>query len=96
MKVEIGKRLHLDRRANQLAAEPGDDDELLDSINLADWFGCSPQWVDNGRTYGYGPPYVELAPRMIRYRRGDVRKWLAERARLRTNGYIIQKRRRAA
>jgi predicted DNA-binding transcriptional regulator AlpA len=70
---------HLDKRAGELAAGDGDDDELLSSRQLADWLGVSVQWVEIGRTRGYGPPFLRLGPRMVRYRRGPVRKWLRKR-----------------
>jgi len=76
------KRHHLDRRAD-LASQQiigGDDDQLLDTPQLCELLKCSHQWLEIGRHEGWGPPFVKLAPRMVRYRRGDVREWLHKRS----------------
>jgi predicted DNA-binding transcriptional regulator AlpA len=78
---------HIDKRAHQIAAAPatsGDADELLSTMQLAALLGVSTQWLEIGRSRGYGPPFKTLGPRMIRYRRGDVRAWLESRSRHRT------------
>jgi hypothetical protein len=76
------KSHHLDKRAERLiAAEPGSDDELLTTIKVADWLGTSCQWLELGRSVNYGPPFVHVSERVIRYRRGDVKDWLRSRTR---------------
>lgn len=79
---------HIDRRADQvLAAVPtSDDDQLLSTVELSRLLGVSIQWLEIGRTRGYGPPFTKLGERCVRYRRGDVREWLAERASARVAG----------
>jgi hypothetical protein len=74
-------RHHLDRRALDLieAANEGTDDELLSTPRTAVWLGVSPEWLEIGRSRGWGPPYLRLSPRRVRYRRGDVKRWLQER-----------------
>ena len=73
-------RHHLDRRAAELAAQgAGDDDDLLSTSELAEWLGVSTQWLEIGRTRKYGPAYVLIAPRRVRYLRSAVRRWLQER-----------------
>lgn len=75
------QRHHLDRRANVLAAQcPGDASDLLNSRDIAAWFGVSVLWVELGRIKNYGPPFVRLGPKLVRYRRGDVLTWLESRA----------------
>ena len=71
---------HLDRRAAKLIDEPGNDDDLLKTPEVAAWLGVSKEWVEIGRSAGYGPPFLNISPRMVRYRRGGVRKWLRKRA----------------
>lgn len=75
------RRLHLDKRAEMLiaCAPEGSDDELLTTKQVASWFGTSPQWLELGRIKGYGPPYLKIAPGMIRYKRGTTKEWLRER-----------------
>jgi len=71
---------HLDRRAHELLEEGrGDPDELLTTAAVAEWLGVSTQWLETGRSKGYGPPFVRLSPSRVRYRRDRVRTWLDER-----------------
>jgi predicted DNA-binding transcriptional regulator AlpA len=78
-----GHRHHLDRRALALIEEATlrSDDELIATPNLAQWLGVSIEWLEIGRSKGkgWGPPYVKLSPRHVRYQVGAVKKWLAER-----------------
>jgi hypothetical protein len=78
----FGGAHHLDRRALDLieAANVGSDDELLTTPQVAVWLQTSPEWLEIGRGRGWGPRYLRLSPRRIRYRRGDVKTWLKERA----------------
>jgi hypothetical protein len=79
------RRLHLDKRAAKLSAEldhqDADLDQLLTTQQTAALIGMSAQWLEVGRVKGYGPHFIRLAPKIIRYRRGDLRAWLKERAR---------------
>jgi hypothetical protein len=79
---------HLDRRAEQLLAfeppglghnNPPADDDLLTSKQVAEWFGVSLGWLEIGRCKGWGPDFVTLGPRSIRYTRGALKKFLRER-----------------
>jgi hypothetical protein len=86
------RRLHLDRRAPNLIAEgkaPGEhaDDDLISTLELANWLGVSPQWVELARSGDYGPLFIKVGPQMIRYRRSDVIAWLEKRVVARTSDY---------
>src|SRR4051812_48907845 len=61
------RKFHLDKRAAAIAAEPGDDDELLTTSQMATWLGVSVQWLDIGRHAGYRAAVSETrsAPRSI-------------------------------
>ena len=73
-------RHHLDKRASVLANEgEGDADDLLTSRDVAHWLGVTEQWIESGRLKGYGPPFVRLSSKLVRYRRDDVIKWLRSR-----------------
>jgi predicted DNA-binding transcriptional regulator AlpA len=77
-------RHHIDRRADRLLAGEVDvieqsDDDLLSTRETAAWLGVSDQWLEIGRGKKYGPPYQKLGPRLIRYLRGDVKRWLKQR-----------------
>ena len=83
-------RHHLDRRAADLAAEgasAGAADELLTTSDVAEWLGLSTQWLEIGRGKNYGPRFIVLSTRRIRYRRADVLAWLAERTFVHTAQY---------
>jgi len=83
----VPRRHHLDRRVHQILATDnnGSDDEMLTTQQVAWWF--SEQWLEIGRSHGYGPPFVMLGPKTIRYRRGACRKYLAERVYTHTAEY---------
>ena len=76
------RKLNLDRRVAQILAADAkaDDDELLSSRDEAAWLGVSIQWLEAGRANGYGPPFIMIGPRMVRYRRGDTRAYLRKRS----------------
>jgi predicted DNA-binding transcriptional regulator AlpA len=78
---------HIDRRADQLAKEPGDPDDLLSTAQLSVWIGLSMQWIEIGRIRGYGPKFRKLGARMVRYKRSDVIRWLNQRVHARTSEY---------
>jgi predicted DNA-binding transcriptional regulator AlpA len=82
------KHHHLDRRADRIVAEGvGDDDELLSTREVADWLAVSTQWLEIGRSKNYGPQFTRVGPRVIRYARGNVRKWLKTRTHASTAEY---------
>ena len=76
---------HLDRRAETLAAygaAAGSLDDLLTTDQLGKWLAVSHQWLEIGRSRGYGPPFVKMGPRnaRVRYRRSAVVAWLEARS----------------
>jgi len=85
------RRFHLDKRIPSIVDAPGDDDDLLTAAELAAWFGMSVEWVDIGRSEGYGPPFVKLG-RLVRYRRSDVKAWLLARTHHATAEYEERRR----
>jgi predicted DNA-binding transcriptional regulator AlpA len=84
----LPERHHLDRRAADLAeALEGPPDDLLPTPTTAAWLGVSDQWLEIGRSKGYGPPFVRLSTRRVRYRRADILTWLKERTHRSTAAY---------
>ena len=82
------QRHHLDRRADTLVADgAGDPHDLLTTGFTADWLQVSPQWLEIGRSKGWGPPFVRLSTRRVRYKRSDVLAWLASRTHASTAEY---------
>jgi hypothetical protein len=81
---------HIDQRAAALlltAPTTENDADLLTEQQMAAWLGCSMQWLAIGRSRGYGPPFLRLGPKMIRYHRGDGKKWLETRSHRHTAEY---------
>ncbi|HVC53720.1 MAG TPA: helix-turn-helix domain-containing protein [Stellaceae bacterium] len=87
----LERRHHLDRRCDRLGAEVaagGDADELLSTSDVAELLSVSGQWLEIGRSKGYGPPFIKLGPRRVRYRRQDLIEWLAGRRHRSTAEYM--------
>lgn len=85
------ERHHLDRRADAIIEQStGADDDLLTTRQVADWCSVSTQFLEIGRVKNYGPKFVRLSPRQIRYRRGDVLTWLKQRTHASTKEYQNQ------
>lgn len=79
---------HIDKRAPRIIADvEGDEDDLLTTAATAKWLGVSEPWLEAGRIKRYGPKYTRLSPRMIRYKRGDVLRWLKSRTHSSTAEY---------
>jgi excisionase family DNA binding protein len=56
-----------------------DDDMLLNKTQLAELLGVSRRTVDRMVAAGTAPAPVILPSGRRRWRRGDVRRWIAER-----------------
>ena len=81
---------HIDKRATDIVANSvntENPEDLLNTYQLANWLGVSRQWLEIGRCKGYGPNFKKMAPKMVRYRRQDVWKWLQERTHASTASY---------
>ncbi len=57
------------------------DDDLLTTKQAADWLDLELNTLAIWRMKCIGPPWIEISRGCIRYRRGDVRQWLAARRR---------------
>lgn len=78
-KVYIPKRHHFDKCADQLIERSNStSDDLLTTRQVADWFQVSPQWLQIGRTKGYGPPFVRIGGR-VRYPKDTSVQYLRDR-----------------
>jgi predicted DNA-binding transcriptional regulator AlpA len=87
------KNHHLDKRAGAIAAAAAgeDENELLTTTQTAEWLGVSEPWLEIGRHKGYGPPFITIAPRLVRYLRSNVLAWLHERTHQCTREYSKRK-----
>src|SRR5206468_6721620 len=55
-------------------------DDLLDQRQAAARLGLpSARTLEAWRCRGYGPPFLRLSPRLVRYRASDIDQWLATR-----------------
>jgi predicted DNA-binding transcriptional regulator AlpA len=86
---QVPLRHHLDRRADDIAEVAADlpRDELLTTPATAEWLGVSTQWLEIGRSKGFGPPFVRLSTRRVRYLRSAVLAWLTARTHASTSEY---------
>jgi len=98
---KLARKHHIDKRAAKLVTENTSsaaklvnentnsaDDDLLTTTQVAVWLCVSIPWLEIGRGKGYGPPFVRLTKRCVRYKRGEVRAWLQERAHHCTSEYL--------
>jgi predicted DNA-binding transcriptional regulator AlpA len=84
-----GRTHHLDRRASVIVEQSqGGADDLLTTREVADWLGVSHQFLEIGRLKSYGPKFVRVSSRLIRYKRGDVLAWLKSRTHCSTGEYL--------
>lgn len=76
--------LHIDRRADELAAAavvanyPAD--MLLTTGELARWLGVSEISIKRWISAGCGPKAIRTGLRALRFRKSDVQSWLESRA----------------
>jgi predicted DNA-binding transcriptional regulator AlpA len=55
-------------------------DDLLDPRQAATRLGLpSARTLEAWRLRGYGPPFLRLSPRLVRYRASDIERWLEAR-----------------
>ena len=86
--IGVPRAHHFDKHADQLAKEiRGSDDQLLDTPQTAALMKVSHQFLEIGRHRGFGPPFMKLGRRLVRYRRGDVKEYLKARTHLSTSEY---------
>ena len=91
MKQTPPRRHHLDRRAEAIAELPtaGDPERLMPTAETAEPIGCSNSFLEIGRIRGYGPPAIHVTPKMVRYRRRDVLRWIEGRAALAATSAVV-------
>ena len=72
---------HLDRRAAELSASAAflDQDQLLNTKEVAAWLGVAPITLRIWRSRGEGPRFVRVSRRNIRYQRRVVLEFLRDR-----------------
>jgi predicted DNA-binding transcriptional regulator AlpA len=56
-------------------------DPVLTEKQLLEWIGVSSPTASRWRANGAGPPFVQLGPRRVGYRRSAVETWLLGRER---------------
>jgi hypothetical protein len=99
--VKVPRSHHIDRRAAEVrdaltaplqvelvrAGDLTEMEPLYSTVALAERLGVSVQFLTIGRVRGYGPKFVQLGPKRIRYRRSDVVAWLEQRTHASTSEY---------
>ena len=64
---------------------PEHPDALLNTAEAAFLMGLSPRTCEALRLRGGGPPYIQVTPKAVRYRRRDLEAWLDGRRRKSTS-----------
>jgi predicted DNA-binding transcriptional regulator AlpA len=59
----------------------GNNQEILNEREVADWLGLSEPTLFRHRRDGTGPKFIQLSARRVAYRRGAIEEWLKERER---------------
>jgi hypothetical protein len=89
------KSHHLDNRAEELATSSYvaglHDDDMLTTKQVAHWLGTSVQFLEQGRAQGYGPEFINLNEKIIRYRKITVVRFLQARTFKRVSDYLDSK-----
>jgi predicted DNA-binding transcriptional regulator AlpA len=67
-------------------------DRLLTEKELSAWIGRSVPSLQRDRSNGDGPPFIQIGPRRIAYRRSDVDAWLTARTKQRVMPARVQER----
>jgi hypothetical protein len=83
------EKFHIDRRAEEVLALIGgaDPNALLTTTEQSRLLKVSPQWLEGARHRGFGPPFVRLSERIVRYRLGATIEWLNKRTHQSTMEY---------
>jgi predicted DNA-binding transcriptional regulator AlpA len=80
-------RLLIDSRAHQLIHVDFHPEATLSTKEVAAWLGVSVQFLEIARTRDYGPKFVRITKRLVRYRVIDVIDWLKSRTHACTSEY---------
>ena len=64
---------------------PRHPDALLFTAEAAFLLGLSARTLESLRLRGGSPPYIQVTPKAVRYRRRDLNTWIAARARKSTS-----------
>jgi predicted DNA-binding transcriptional regulator AlpA len=59
----------------------GNNQEILNEREVADWLGLSEPTLFRHRRDGTGPKFIQLSARRVAYRRSAIEEWLKERER---------------
>ena len=65
---------------------PTDPEAMLLPVEAAAVLGVSPRTLESWRTRGGGCPFVKIGTRSVRYPRGVLLAWAADRQRQSTSG----------
>jgi predicted DNA-binding transcriptional regulator AlpA len=59
----------------------GNNQEILNEREVADWLGLSEPTLFRHRRDGTGPKFIQLSARRVAYRRSAIDEWLKDRER---------------
>lgn len=70
---------------NNLLPLPTDDEVLIRRAELPQYIGVAHQTLARWAHEGIGPKYIKVGAKMVAYKAGDVRSWLAAQERQNTS-----------
>lgn len=71
---------------NPLLALPDNDNALIRRSDVPQYIPVAAQTLARWAVEGQGPCFVKIGKRLVAYRSGDLKKWLAENVRSNTIG----------
>ena len=63
---------------------PPNPNQLLSRDEVEGESGLTRRWLELAALNGNGPPFVKVSGRMVRYQRGVLERWIADRTRIST------------
>ncbi len=72
---------------NYESSQESASEAILDTREAASYLRLAPITLAKLRHTGFGPPYLRLTPRAIRYRMSDLRLWAFHQQHLHTAEY---------
>ena len=65
--------------------------EYLNTQQVAAYLGVSHQWLEIGRSKGYGPPFIKAgygSGGIVRYKRSEIDRWMLDHQRNSCEGEV--------
>lgn len=68
----------MQRTIEQALTDDRRGDHLLSRDDIETEYRLTRRWLELAALRGDGPPYLRISRRLVRYRRADFERWLAD------------------